>query len=72
MKLRVRVQPNARKPGVEQLPDGTLKVKVTAPPHDGKANKALVEALAEHFGVPGSRVKILSGERSRSKLIEIT
>jgi uncharacterized protein len=71
MKLRVRVQPGARKPGVEALPDGTLKIKVTAPAHEGKANQAVIEALAVHLRIPKSRVRILSGETSRSKLVEV-
>lgn len=71
MHLHIRVQPNSRRPGVEQLPDGTFKVRVSAPAHEGKANKAVIEALARHFRVPKSRIRILHGEATRDKLVEM-
>jgi hypothetical protein len=71
MRLRIRVQPNSRRPGVEQLPDGTLKVRVSAPAHEGKANKAVIEALARHFRVPKTHIRILHGEATRNKLVEV-
>ena len=46
-------------------------VKVTAPPVEGAANKAVVELLARELGVPRSAVKIVLGERSREKVIEV-
>jgi len=72
MKVSIRVQPNSRRPGIEQLPDGTLKVQVSAPPQEGKANQAVIEALARHFGVPRSRISIVRGETSKNKLVEIS
>jgi hypothetical protein len=71
MRLRIRVSPNSRQPGIEQLPDGTLKVRVSAPAHEGKANMAVIEALARHFRVPKSRIRILRGEATRNKLVEV-
>jgi hypothetical protein len=65
--LLVRAQPNARKPGVQGEQAGSLKVAVTAPPEDGRANKALVEVLREALGVRRSQVELLSGETSREK-----
>ena len=56
---------------VGHLPDGTLKIKIAAAPEKGKANRALCEFLAEHFGVGVSRVKIVSGETSRTKKVRI-
>ena len=50
---------------------GRLKVKVTAPPVDNKANAAVVELLARHYGVAKSAVQIVSGEGSRTKIIDI-
>jgi hypothetical protein len=70
VKVSIRVQPNSRRPGIEQLPDGTLKVRVAAQPLEGKANQAVIEALAKHFGVPKSRISIIRGETSRNKLVE--
>jgi len=54
-----------------QLADGTWKVKVAAPPEKGKANRALCAFLADHFGVPRSRVRIVSGETSHLKRVRI-
>ena len=53
-------------------PDGTLVVKVTEPAEGGRANAALLEALAKHFSVPTRCVTILRGATSRQKLIEIS
>jgi uncharacterized protein (TIGR00251 family) len=65
--LAVRAQPGARKAGVQGEQNGALKVAVTAPPEDGRANKALVEELAEALGVRRSQVELLSGPTARDK-----
>jgi len=69
--LRVRVRPGAREESVRELSGDELEVRVSAPPQKGKANERVRELLAEHFGVSRSRVRILKGESSRRKLIEI-
>jgi uncharacterized protein (TIGR00251 family) len=65
--LPVRAQPGARKAGVLGEQAGALKVAVTAPPEDGRANKALTEMLREALGVKRSQVELLSGQTSRDK-----
>src|SRR5205823_12986337 len=65
--LPVRAQPGARKAGVLGEQAGALKVAVTAPPEDGRANKALVEALRDALDLKRSQVELLSGETSRNK-----
>lgn len=70
MKINVKVVPNAKRTAVREE-EGRLKVYVTAPAVEGKANEALVEALAEHFGVKKRAVAILRGETSREKLVEV-
>jgi uncharacterized protein (TIGR00251 family) len=65
--LPVRAQPGARKAGVLGELAGSLKVAVTAPPEDGRANKALIEVLREVFDVKRSQIALLSGETSREK-----
>jgi uncharacterized protein (TIGR00251 family) len=65
--LPVRAQPGARKAGVVGEYAGALKVAVTAPPEDGKANKALVEELRRFLGVKRSQIVLISGETSRDK-----
>ena len=68
--INVHVIPNARKPSIKMEND-VLKVKVTAPATDGKANKAIIELLAGHFNVKKSAVIILRGKRTRKKVIAI-
>src|SRR5258708_2169986 len=65
--LPVRAQPRARKPGIVGEQGGALKVAVAAPPEDGKANRALVEALAEALGIRRAQVELLAGSTSRDK-----
>jgi uncharacterized protein (TIGR00251 family) len=65
--LPVRAQPGARKTGVVGEQGGSLKVAVTAPPDQGRANKALVEVIREALNLKRSQVTLLSGETSREK-----
>lgn len=73
--VRVKLQPGARRPGVlGQVPDteGTrLKIAVTAPPEDGRANRAACAALAEALGVAASAVHITQGATSRQKTLHV-
>lgn len=69
--LSVRVQPRASRNAIEGEWQGALKVRLTAPPVDDKANDALRRLLAAHLNIPPSAVRILSGERSRNKRVEI-
>jgi uncharacterized protein (TIGR00251 family) len=70
--LAVRVTPRAsRNEVVEVLDDGTIKVRIAAPPADDEANEALVEYLAEILGVPKSRLDIVAGLSGRDKLISV-
>lgn len=72
MFITVRVVPRSSKNEiVPPLRDGTLKVRLTAPPVDGKANEALVALLSEEYGVPKSRIRIVNGEKSKNKVVEI-
>jgi uncharacterized protein (TIGR00251 family) len=70
MKIQVKVKPNSKTEEVSQERDIFI-IKVKEPPREGKANQAVIKLLAEHFGVPQSQVRILSGFRSRNKLIEV-
>ena len=65
--LPVRAQPGARRNSVQGEQGGLLKVAVTAPPEDGRANKALTEALREALDLKRSQVALLSGATSRDK-----
>jgi len=67
----VRVQPRASRNEVAGVMDGALKIRLQAPAVDNRANEALCAFLAELLKRPKSAVRLLSGERSRSKRVEI-
>ena len=70
MRVKVRVKPGSKRVKVERVGD-TLVVSVKSPAREGKANAELSEVLAEYYGVPKSRVRIIRGHRSRDKVVEI-
>ena len=70
--LKVRLQPRASRDGIDGLHGDALKLKVTAPPVEGRANKAVKKLLAVLFGISPSQVEIMAGERSKEKLLRIS
>ena len=70
MILNIKVIPNAKKNKIIEG-EGGLKVYLSASPIEGKANKALIDFLSEHFGVKKYQIKIKKGEKSRNKVVEI-
>ena len=84
MKINVHITPNAKKSEVlgeehdlsrfdsaRRVGGKTLKIKISAPPVEGKANKELVNILSKHFKVSKSKISVVSGHKSRNKIIEI-
>jgi uncharacterized protein (TIGR00251 family) len=71
MRISIRVKSGSKANSVEILPDGSYAVRVKAPAKEGKANKAVVEALSEYFGRPKSAFTIVMGQTSKSKVIDI-
>lgn len=71
MILIVKVVPNARANSIEKMKDGSLKVRIKAPPDKGKANDELIDFLAETFGIPKREIHLISGQTSRLKKIKI-
>ena len=69
--LQVRVQPKARRNEIVEQSDGSFRVRVTAAPSDGEANRAVIALLAEAFGVAPSRVALVRGAASRDKLFRV-
>jgi uncharacterized protein len=67
----VRVQPRASRSEIVGLHGEALKVRLAAPPVDGAANAALVELLADALGVSRYAVRIVAGEASRGKVVEV-
>jgi len=70
-KFHVRVQPRASRDSVGGEWEGALKVRLTAPPVDSRANEALCRLLAKCLNVSAGAVRLLSGERSRTKRVEV-
>lgn len=71
MKIFVKAKPNSREENIKKLSDTNFEICVKEPPVKGRANMAIIIALARHFGVPLSSVKIISGHTSRQKIVEI-
>ena len=67
--VSIRAQPRSSRAGIEGVMVDALKVRIRSAPVDGKANKELVETVAEAFDLPKSRVKFKSGETSKTKRI---
>jgi uncharacterized protein len=68
----VRVAPRASRNAIAGEHAGALKIRLTAPPVEGRANDALRRLLAERLNVPVSAVKIVAGESSRTKRVSVT
>jgi len=67
----VKVHPRARKNAITGVVGDALKLALTAPPVDGKANQAVIEFFADLFAIPRASVTIASGETSRNKVVRI-
>ena len=69
--LTLHIQPGASKTGPAGRHGDALKLRISAPPADNKANEALIEYLRSAFGLPGSSVRIAHGAHSRRKVVEM-
>ena len=70
--LAVRVQPGAKKNAVTGIHAGAVKISLTTPPIEGRANEALIAFLADLLSLPRARISLLSGTTSRTKTMHIT
>ena len=70
--LSVRLHPGARKNGATGIHADEVKIALTAPPVDGKANEALIAFLADALRLPRARIVLVSGLTSRAKILRIT
>jgi uncharacterized protein (TIGR00251 family) len=71
LELRIRAQPRARASAIVGPHGDSLRVRIAAPPVDGKANRALAALLAEEFGAPRGGIEIRRGQAARDKLVRI-
>jgi hypothetical protein len=69
--LNVRVHPGARRNAITGTHDGALKISLTTPPTDGRANAALIAFLAEHLSIPRAAITLTTGATSRSKTLHL-
>ena len=70
--LAIKVQPKSSRNEIAGvMDDGTIKIRLTAPPVDGEANKALIKFLSKIIGVPASKIDIVAGEKGRKKLVSV-
>jgi uncharacterized protein len=70
--VSVRVHPGARRNAVSGVHDGAVKISLTTPPVDGRANEALIAFVAELLGLPKGRVSLVAGVTSRTKVLRVT
>lgn len=71
LRIAVHVQPNASRSEVSGEVEGALKIRLNAPPVDGKANEALERFIADRLGVSRRAVSVTHGHASRQKLLEV-
>lgn len=71
MKIFVKAKPGAKTEKMEKIDDSHFVVSVKEPPVQGMANKAIIKVLSEYFSASQSDVKIISGNFSKNKIIEI-
>ncbi|HEY9380873.1 MAG TPA: DUF167 domain-containing protein [Burkholderiales bacterium] len=69
--VAVHAQPGAKRSEISGLHGGRLKVRIAAPPLEGRANEALIDFLAQRLGLSRSKLRVLKGLQGRTKLVEI-
>lgn len=67
----MRVKPGAKQTSVEKQADGSFLIKVKERAVEGRANEAVLEAVADYFDIPKNRAMIIRGRQSRNKVIEL-
>ena len=71
MRYSILVKPGSKQEGIVENADGSLIIRTHARAHDGEANTAIIKLLAKHFKTSKSQIKIIKGETSRHKIIEV-
>ncbi len=69
--LKIKVEPRSSKSGIAGPYGDAIKVKLTSPPVEGKANRELIEVLAKEFGISKKDVEIISGRSSKNKIVKL-
>ena len=69
--LKIKVEPRSSKSGIVGPYGDALKVKLTSPPVEGKANKELIDLLSKELKIPKKDIEIISGQSSKNKIVKI-
>lgn len=69
--LKIKVEPRSSRAGIIGQYGDALKVKLTSPPVEGKANKELIEILAKEFSIARKDIEIISGQSSKNKIVKL-
>lgn len=69
--LTIKVIPNSKITKIAEQHENYLKIKLQAPAHEGKANKALIDFLGKHLKVAKSKINIISGQKNREKIVSV-
>ena len=72
LEVRIKAVPRASKDEIQGLHDGALKIRLTTPPVDGKANQALIKFLSKQLNISKAQIELTQGETSRSKILRIS
>lgn len=72
MKIFVKAKPNANEEKIEKIDESNFSISVKEPPVQGRANAAIISALAEYFKISKSQVRLISGFSSKQKIFEIS
>ncbi|MBI2676491.1 MAG: DUF167 domain-containing protein [Candidatus Yanofskybacteria bacterium] len=72
MKISVKIKTGSKKEEIKKVGNDSFEIKTKALPIEGKANSAVTKILADYFDIPKSRVKILKGQKSKLKILEIS
>ncbi|MFN3995947.1 MAG: DUF167 domain-containing protein [bacterium] len=71
MKITVIAKPNSKKEKIEVINEKTLKIYISAPAVDNKANEAIIEVLSRYYKIPKTSIFISKGQKSKIKIVEI-
>jgi uncharacterized protein (TIGR00251 family) len=71
MKICVKVKPRAKEEKIKKIDDFNFSLQVKEPPIRGMANAAVIRILADYFGIKTGNIRIISGHKSKNKIIEI-
>jgi len=71
LRIELKVITRAKKEAIQRLSEGNYRIKISLPPEKGKANKRIIQLFSEEFGIKKSNIRIVSGQTSNRKIVEI-